>query len=462
MPATRSCSAPACDSTEIEDVIAGNASGIGDHGADIARLAVLSAGWPFATPGPDDQPLLRLRPAGRRDGRHRRAVGPPGPRHRRRRRVDEPPVPPRLRRRARDDGRRQPARAPEVPADPAGHLGRPHRHRRGLLPRPTATSSPCPRRSAPPRRSPRAASTSSVIPVHNEDGSVALDHEEFPRPGTTLESLVHAGPELRRDGRHAVGQVRRRDVRRDVHAHVPADRQGRPRPPRRQLVRRRRRRLGDPRRLVGLRPGQRPQAAGPHPHDGRRRLGAGDHAHRPGPRRPAGAAEGRHDGRRHRPLGDQRGVRRRRAEGDPRARPRHRQAQRQRRRDGPRPPDRRHRPDAHPDGPRRARAHRQGGRPDRHVHRRRHGHRHHHRAASDARFCPVSLRPRSASTDMVDATVSRHFSRRAEPFIARGRRPRRAAARGRRGRRPARPAACPFDGPRRQPSAIASPSRSTR
>ena len=37
--------------TEIEDVIAGNASGIGDHGADIARLAVLSAGWPFATPG---------------------------------------------------------------------------------------------------------------------------------------------------------------------------------------------------------------------------------------------------------------------------------------------------------------------------------------------------------------------------------------------------------------------------
>ncbi|MFI5293314.1 MAG: hypothetical protein ACHQ02_10650, partial [Candidatus Limnocylindrales bacterium] len=27
------------NSTEIEDVIAGNASGIGDHGADIARLA---------------------------------------------------------------------------------------------------------------------------------------------------------------------------------------------------------------------------------------------------------------------------------------------------------------------------------------------------------------------------------------------------------------------------------------
>ena len=29
----------------------------------------------------------------------------------------------------------------------------------------------------------------SLIPVHHDDGSVALDREEFPRPGTTLESL---------------------------------------------------------------------------------------------------------------------------------------------------------------------------------------------------------------------------------------------------------------------------------
>ena len=29
----------------------------------------------------------------------------------------------------------------------------------------------------------------SIIPVLNEDGSVALDKEEFPRPGTTLEGL---------------------------------------------------------------------------------------------------------------------------------------------------------------------------------------------------------------------------------------------------------------------------------
>ncbi len=32
--------------------------------------------------------------------------------------------------------------------------------------------------------------TRSLVPVHNEDGSIALDREEFPRPGTTLESLA--------------------------------------------------------------------------------------------------------------------------------------------------------------------------------------------------------------------------------------------------------------------------------
>jgi len=34
----------------------------------------------------------------------------------------------------------------------------------------------------------------SLTPVHNEDGSLALDHEEFPRPQTTLESLSALKP----------------------------------------------------------------------------------------------------------------------------------------------------------------------------------------------------------------------------------------------------------------------------
>jgi acetyl-CoA C-acetyltransferase len=34
----------------------------------------------------------------------------------------------------------------------------------------------------------------SLIPVHNDDGSVALDREEFPRPGTTMEGLSQLKP----------------------------------------------------------------------------------------------------------------------------------------------------------------------------------------------------------------------------------------------------------------------------
>jgi acetyl-CoA C-acetyltransferase len=35
---------------------------------------------------------------------------------------------------------------------------------------------------------------SSLVPVYNYDGSLALDHEEFPRPETTLESLAQLRP----------------------------------------------------------------------------------------------------------------------------------------------------------------------------------------------------------------------------------------------------------------------------
>jgi acetyl-CoA C-acetyltransferase len=45
----------------------------------------------------------------------------------------------------------------------------------------------------------------SLIPVHNLDGTIALDHEEFPRPSTTVESLAALAPsfEAVADYRHA-------------------------------------------------------------------------------------------------------------------------------------------------------------------------------------------------------------------------------------------------------------------
>ena len=36
---------------DVEDVIAGNGSGTGDHAHDIARSSVLDAGWPISVPG---------------------------------------------------------------------------------------------------------------------------------------------------------------------------------------------------------------------------------------------------------------------------------------------------------------------------------------------------------------------------------------------------------------------------
>ena len=49
---------------------------------------------------------------------------------------------------------------------------------------------PSPVSSARRRPLQRAALTAHLITVHNPDGSVALDHEEFPRSETTLESLA--------------------------------------------------------------------------------------------------------------------------------------------------------------------------------------------------------------------------------------------------------------------------------
>jgi acetyl-CoA C-acetyltransferase len=39
------------DPADVEDVIMGNGSGVGDHSMDIARMATLDAGWPVTVPG---------------------------------------------------------------------------------------------------------------------------------------------------------------------------------------------------------------------------------------------------------------------------------------------------------------------------------------------------------------------------------------------------------------------------
>ena len=78
------------DPAQVDDVIAGAVTQVGDQAVNIARNALLGAGFPESVPGVNDRPPVRQQPAGhqlRRPGRDRRRLRPG---HRRRRGVDEP------------------------------------------------------------------------------------------------------------------------------------------------------------------------------------------------------------------------------------------------------------------------------------------------------------------------------------------------------------------------------------
>ena len=338
---------PSSIPNRIDDVVLGCVTPIGDQGAR-HRQDRGAQGRPAGhRRRRAAQPLLRLRPRGRQHGRAegRLRLGGPGPR--RRRRVDV----------ARADGLRR-RRLGDGPGDQLRHALRPAGHRR----RPDRDASRASRRddvdayaAASQERAAAAQAdgcfADSVVPVEDLNGNVVLDHDEFIRPGTTVETLGRPQAVVRDDGR--ARRLRRRraaevPLGREIdHVHTPGNSSGH----------RRRRRAGGDRQRAD-RQGARPDAARAHRrHRGLRRR-PDDHAHRPRARRAQGAGQGRPDGRRHRPVRDQRGLRRRRAAVHARTWTLdHREGQRQRRRDRHGPParrDRRHDP-RHAD--RRARAH---------------------------------------------------------------------------------------------------------
>ena len=132
-----------------------------------------------------------------------------------------------------------------------GHLRRPDRHRRGLHPRRVRRASPS-RASAARQRRPstggplRAGARWSRSA--KDDGSLALDRDEHPRPGSTsLESIwASSRPQLRRTWGGTCREGRRRAPSTRSRARPIPDVRARStaRPPRGQLLRRRRRRLG--------------------------------------------------------------------------------------------------------------------------------------------------------------------------------------------------------------------------
>ena len=298
----RSCSRSACrrcaartgfEPAEVDDVIAGNGILAGDHGDDIARLALLLAGWPETVPG---MTLNRFCGSGQQAitvAAMGVGSGAPGSGGRRRRRVDVAVEPDR---RLGDHRRRQPRLPRRVPDCAAGHLGRPHRHARGLQPRRTSTRSRS-RASAGPRsrstegRFDRSRHRRSPMPTARS----LLDARRAPAAGHDARRPGEAASRVRRAGRRATRTANphlRRDLRSTRypsvdhidHVHHAGNSSG--------VVDGAR---GCRRRLGRLGAGARRHATRPDPRHRGDRLRAGHHADRAGPGRRAVPGQGRDD-----------------------------------------------------------------------------------------------------------------------------------------------------------------------
>jgi len=184
------------DPADVDDVVIGNGDQRDDHGDDIARLAVLAAGWPVSVPGVSlnrfcgsGQQAVTFGAAGIAAGwQHLVVAGGVESMSRYRPRSGGPVL----------DGGNQALRArfPLVPQGISADL--------------IATIEGFTRADVDAfalRSQERAAKAvaedrfaRSVVPVRDPDGKVLLDHDEHPRPQTTLETLGALEPAFARAG----------------------------------------------------------------------------------------------------------------------------------------------------------------------------------------------------------------------------------------------------------------------
>ena len=183
----------------IDDVIIGNGNSVGDHGHCIGRLAILAAGWPYETPGftlnrfcGSGQTAVTLAAMGVLSGMQD-AVVAGGVESMSRWPVEEG-APPTL------DGFNPTLREryETVPQGISGDLiasieGFTREQCDGLA----VTSQDRAARALAEGRFDR-----SMIPIVDTHGNVALDREEFPRPGTTLDGLAKLRPSFAAMGAH--------------------------------------------------------------------------------------------------------------------------------------------------------------------------------------------------------------------------------------------------------------------
>ncbi len=178
------------DPSEVEDVVAGCVSEAGEQGGCITRMAVLAAGWPIEVTGVSlnrfcgsGQQAVNFALMGVMSGQQELAVG---------------------------GGVESMSRQP-MGSDGAGIDGH-NRHLREMYPLvPQGVSADliatiegftredCDRFALTSQMNAKTAMeerrfAGSLVPVHAADGTLLLDHEEFPRPQTTLEGLGKLDP----------------------------------------------------------------------------------------------------------------------------------------------------------------------------------------------------------------------------------------------------------------------------
>jgi acetyl-CoA C-acetyltransferase len=183
------------DTAEVDDVIMGNGSGVGDHAMDIARLAVLDAGWSLDAPGVtlnrfcgSGQQAVTFAAMGVLSGHQDLVVGGG---------VESMSRPASL----SVDGfsannphlNEQYAMVPQgISADLIASL---YGYKRDELDQLAVDSQTRAGKALAEDRFGR-----SLVPIVHDDGTLALDHEEFPRPGTTLADLAKLTPSFEKMG----------------------------------------------------------------------------------------------------------------------------------------------------------------------------------------------------------------------------------------------------------------------
>jgi acetyl-CoA C-acetyltransferase len=185
------------DTAEIDDVIMGCGAGSGDHSMDIARMAALDAGWSFDAPGVtlnrfcgSGQQAVNFAAMGVLSGQQDvvvaggvESMSRPSPMH--------------------VDGFTannthlfdQYAMVPQgISADLIATTEGFSREECDRLA--VDSQDRCAKALAEGRFD------RSLVPIFHDDGSPALDHEEFPRPGTTIDDLAKLAPSFEQMGAH--------------------------------------------------------------------------------------------------------------------------------------------------------------------------------------------------------------------------------------------------------------------